>query len=550
MKKAIAIPVKTKSGFHRIAAYEKRRYQMSKRALLVGMWVCCLLSLTFLPAAYAGISNVAPAEGTVGTQLVVSGSGFGTKHGEVLLGEEECKVLFWSNTEIICEVNKPQPAGLYAVTVVPRKGESMTVEPFAMRRPRLLAEGWAWDGKTVTLNAQFLGDKKGDIFFVVPDEQVEAPEAFEAKVVDWSTDAVRFEIPRELRGYSGDRIFVMAANQVGRGGLFVSLSGGMPAAADEYAHNFGLSHDNVSGIHLDNFPTNPGLHFGAFYPCAEGLLTCGGGKDNAIVGLNVYVTPTTTGYLETDPFSTETGVAFPLGQTDTAVVPLLIENKLWLFFTGHDGGLYYNRYDGTQWNPQTGFKRIEIQGADVSTNTDWEIAPVYNSTTHRIEVYYEYYQKLYWVYSADYGATWHAGGQVTGIEVGGVTTLSQAPSAVYYSQTSSVLVAVGISNQAYVFSIQNGAAVGTPTGFGSVNGRPFLADLSTSYLGLTWHTQSGGVPYVSKMTKSTGVWATKYQPITEGSKYAPSISVWGGQLYLNWGRSEAFGTDAVMEAFY
>jgi hypothetical protein len=139
---------------------------------------------------------------------------------------------------------------------------------------------------------------------------------------------------------------------------------------------------------------------------------------------------------------------------------------------------------------------------------------------------------------------------VTGIEVGGVTTLSQAPSAVYYSQTSSVLVAVGISNQAYVFSIQNGAAVGTPTGFGSVNGRPFLADLSTSYLGLTWHTQSGGVPYVSKMTKSTGAWATKYQPITEGSKYAPNIAVWGGQLYLNWGRSEAFGTDAVMEAFY
>lgn len=515
---------------------------MSKRALWVGTWICFLF-LTFLPAAYADISNIVPAEGTVGTQLVVSGSGFGTKHGEVLLGEEECKVLSWSNTEILCEVNKPQPAGLYAVTVIPRKGQSLTFEAFAMRRPQLLAKDWVWDGKTLTLAAKFLGDKKGDIFFVVQDEQGGTPEVFDAKAVHWSMDTVRFKIPPGLSGYSGDNIFVVAANQVGRGSLFVSLSGGMPMVTTDNLLNFGLSHDNVSGVQVD-FLNVANLHFGAFYPCAEAACN----HDNEILARSVYNRPyITSWYLDSDDFSDITNVSTPVNQTDAAVVPLRIKDKMWLFFSGQDDGLYFTWYDGTQW--KSGSERIEL--SNVLTNADWEIAPVYNPTTHRIEVYHEYYQKLYRVYSDDYGATWVDAGQVTGINVGGVTTITQAPSAVFNSQTNSVLLAVGISNQAYVFSIQNGVVVGTPRGFGSVAGRPFVGELSSTYLALAWHTENGGVPYISKMNKSTGVWEKAYHPIPDqGSEYAPSFAVWGSQGYLMWGNKVTFGTYAIMEAFY
>ena len=114
---------------------------------------------------------------------------------------------------------------------------------------------------------------------------------------------------------------------------------------------------------------------------------------------------------------------------------------------------------------------------------------------------------------------------------------TRAPSAVFNSQTNSVLLAVGISNQAYVFSIQNGVVVGTPEGFGSVVGRPFVGELSSTYLALVWIKEVGGVPYISKMNKSTGVWEEAYQPIpNQGSEYAPSFAVWGSQGYLMWGR--------------
>jgi len=43
--------------------------------------------------AQAGISDVSPAEGTVGSVITLSGAGFGEKQGEVLIGAEKCKVL-------------------------------------------------------------------------------------------------------------------------------------------------------------------------------------------------------------------------------------------------------------------------------------------------------------------------------------------------------------------------------------------------------------------------------------------------------------------------
>jgi hypothetical protein len=77
---------------------------------LTAVWVSILLLSLVSPAqAQAAISGVNPQEGTVGTQVTLSGSGFGCKDGEVLLGAEKCKVLAWSDTEILCQAYKPQP---------------------------------------------------------------------------------------------------------------------------------------------------------------------------------------------------------------------------------------------------------------------------------------------------------------------------------------------------------------------------------------------------------------------------------------------------------
>ncbi len=77
--------------------------------MAIAITLLCLTGV--LSVAAAGISGVSPAEGTVGTAMTISGSGFGAKAGQVLLGDELCKVVAWSDTRIDCTVSKPQLAG-------------------------------------------------------------------------------------------------------------------------------------------------------------------------------------------------------------------------------------------------------------------------------------------------------------------------------------------------------------------------------------------------------------------------------------------------------
>ena len=60
---------------------------------LLACAVVCFVFLFSLSSARGEILAIHPAEGTVGTQFTLSGSGFGTKQGEVLVGAERCKVL-------------------------------------------------------------------------------------------------------------------------------------------------------------------------------------------------------------------------------------------------------------------------------------------------------------------------------------------------------------------------------------------------------------------------------------------------------------------------
>ncbi len=174
---------------------------MSKRRLLVDVWVCFVL-LSFLSAAHADIFAISPIEGTVGTQLTLSGSGFGGKQGAVLVGDERCKVLDWDNTRIVCLITKPQPPRIYTVTVSvqgnKKRSEPMTFSYFAMRGPRIIPPdppSLALEGDTVILNGAFFGDKNGDVTLLESGRNIE-----KAKVVDWTMDTIRFELPRELTG--------------------------------------------------------------------------------------------------------------------------------------------------------------------------------------------------------------------------------------------------------------------------------------------------------------------------------------------------------------
>ena len=152
--------------------------------------------------AQGGITDVSPAEGTVGTQVTITGSGFGEKQGEVLLGTEKCKVLAWSDTQITFLVDKPQPPGGYPVTVL-LQGDKKPAEPlapsaFTMRRPKINPGELLQDGSTATVVGEFFGDKKGGLrmgYLESGEVAVEDP-----KILDWSMNTIRFELPAGLIG--------------------------------------------------------------------------------------------------------------------------------------------------------------------------------------------------------------------------------------------------------------------------------------------------------------------------------------------------------------
>jgi hypothetical protein len=191
------------------------------------LWIGVLLVGLVSPVqAQAGISGVNPVEGTVGTVATITGSGFGEKHGEVLLGTEKSKVLAWSDSEITFMVDKPQQPDEYAITVLlqgdKKPAEPLTFEAFAMRRPRIAPgdAGLIRDGNTVTILGQFFGDKKDTLRVGYLEGEAGGEVVIEdPKILDWSMNTIRFELPDGLTGS-----FVLAVrNKVGTGLALLDL---------------------------------------------------------------------------------------------------------------------------------------------------------------------------------------------------------------------------------------------------------------------------------------------------------------------------------------
>jgi hypothetical protein len=449
--------------------------------------------------AQGGITGISPQEGTVGTQVTITGAGFGDKQGEVLLGTEKSKVLAWSDTEITFLVDKPQPPGGYPVTVL-HQGDKKPADPltpaaFTLRRPKINPGELLLDGSTATVVGSFFGDKKGGLrigYLESGEVAVEDP-----KILDWSMNTIRFELPAGLTGK-----FVLAvSNEVGAGLALLDL-GEAPLTLD-------YDPPNPAGFgHLEGNSNSSGVFFkGNFYvfstdpPCA--FSWCNG---------PIRFRKLTNGVLSAP-------LAITKGETNVTPVPLVVGDKLWLFHTAADNRILYTVFDGISWDNQwhnTGYKTA----SDVN-----EIAAVYNPESHRVAIYYRNgSNQLMMAYSDNDGQSW------TGKVVTPTTALTEAPSAAFYKGTLNgaaydTLVAVNASGKQYVYALLNGAVVGTAysyTTYTDAKGRPFLVDdLGSEYIYLIvyWNNSSPynvlkNQVYISKMSKSNNTWNTFYKKIT------------------------------------
>jgi hypothetical protein len=507
----------------RSATYAERRSKVNKKASLMAAWVAILLLSLVSPAqAQAAISGVNPQEGTVGTEVTLSGSGFGWKQGEVLLGAEKCRVLAWSDTEITCQVHKPQPPGEYPITLLlqgdKKPAEPLTFSYFAMRRPRIIHgqnSELVRDGDTVTVEGAFFGDKKGEVTLAYLEDGAGVVER--AQVVDWSMAAIRFELPGGLTG----RFALIVRNEVGAGYALLDLGGGAPPLLSGYGvppyPGFGNepAYNNSSGIYYK----------GIFYvfsidPSCDLLTGC--------EYIRVRRFDPSSGWLSARDGS------FPLTHTYGLVRPLVVEDKLFVFINQAAGWNTWGRlsYTTCTYNVSTGtcvWDSSWHQILDLTSPRDDTPAPVYDPANHRIIVYYSkhYLSRGYvrWTYSDDNGVTWHDMGDLADFHPVG---LNHSPGAVYAPGVTSdgkpynVLLATRDSHaddQGMVYALRDGSAVGTSLAFGEFSGLPFLVDLGSDHIALIYAAWAEGVPTIRKMDKRTGQWGEPYQPFPQIVEY-------------------------------
>lgn len=116
--------------------------------------------------AASGLGKIEPAAGTIGTELTITGGGFGTRKGKVFIGTMGCTVLSWSDTSIRCRVVKPLPAGTYAVSVQPKGASALVMDgAFTVRPPEIdsVEPPSGIPGARITIRGKFFGRKKPSV---------------------------------------------------------------------------------------------------------------------------------------------------------------------------------------------------------------------------------------------------------------------------------------------------------------------------------------------------------------------------------------------------
>ena len=451
-----------------------------------------LVGLTgVLSVAAAGITDASPREGTVGTVVTLSGSGFGAKTGKVLVDVENCRVRSWSDTRVVFEVPDRLIAGEFAITVRPAgKGVPITFSPFTIRDPEIAEGPVLRDGGTITIAGAFFGTRKGDVRIAYRHDGVVVKDA---KIVDWSMDAVRIRVPEGLTGL----FVVKVQNGVGKDFALLTLNDMPTLVGMVWPSGYGQfeSSDNARGIWY-----NGKLWVWSIWWTSDTY--------KQMTSDNMYRIQYRT--FQNGQLSGPSQLWG--GETKAEPAPILVQypnggpQKMFVFVTGSNGNIYFTRLNCDTWEDGRWIKITDpvTGGIPTSKMTGWEVAPVYNPVIHRIYVYYakDYNDYLHYAYSDDFGNSWHTPGLVASSPI-----IKAAPSAVFYippDRSTDVLLAMKDVNQKIRLcklaggSVVSSEVFSTPT-TDNVNGygRPFLTEVGSGKIALMYGAEHGDQTYCS-----------------------------------------------------
>ena len=174
-----------------------KAYFSARSALLVTLALVAVATFSAL-APGQSLDTVTPGDGTLGTAVTLTGSGFGTKPPKVWLSQDgtnktwKLKVLSTTDTEVVAEVRKVA-AGLFDVNLRPKgKGQPTYAVADAMEifGPSFdpLPAGSLLPAEEVVLGGEYFGNKTPKIRFG----------GKKSKVLAFDNSSVTFRVPKKL----------------------------------------------------------------------------------------------------------------------------------------------------------------------------------------------------------------------------------------------------------------------------------------------------------------------------------------------------------------
>jgi len=171
---------------------------------------------------------IQPAEGTIGTEIVLTGCNFGAAKGKVLVGDVSLKVLEWTTgTSIKALFAKAMaidtPFDVVVQPKVPKGADPIKEENvFTMRAPEITAApegGKSGDVTPLTIKGNFFSNKKGKV--TLEYDVGATTKSKSCKVLIWPTDSasgtslgeIQFTVPKGLA--PGDAYTLRISNKVG-----------------------------------------------------------------------------------------------------------------------------------------------------------------------------------------------------------------------------------------------------------------------------------------------------------------------------------------------
>jgi len=198
-----------------------------------------------------GISTVSPNEGTIGTQFTISGSGFGSIEGKVLVGKAAPKILQWTDSSIECQLLKALAPGIYDITVQP-KGASVIVSPgsFSVMSPDIgyVRPPGGSANDQITIYGLFFGTPKGKVTLG----------GKSCKVLSWTMDPTTGESQIEFvvpKGLTTGGTELKVTNEVGS--ETTNFNVGIPTPSGIYVVNETSNEQSTATAYASGLTSSP-----------------------------------------------------------------------------------------------------------------------------------------------------------------------------------------------------------------------------------------------------------------------------------------------------